>query len=89
MTVKMIAFKGTVGDFRALRTVYNSWPGRNRVQMTCDTSSAYHVQHVVCHVVQRDRSAIKFGRIEIAFFNWLRPLTDEGREEGGVLGENP
>ena len=23
------------------------WPGRNRVQITCNTSSAYHVQHVV------------------------------------------
>ena len=23
------------------------WPRRNRVQITCNTSSAYHVQHVV------------------------------------------
>ena len=23
------------------------WPGHNRVQITCNTSSAYHVQHVV------------------------------------------
>ena len=23
------------------------WPGRNRVQIMCNTSSAYHVQHVV------------------------------------------
>ena len=23
------------------------WPGRNHVQITCNTSSAYHVQHVV------------------------------------------
>ena len=23
------------------------WPGRNRVQITCNTSSAYHVQHAV------------------------------------------
>ena len=23
------------------------WPGRNRVQITCNTSSAYHVQHVI------------------------------------------
>ena len=23
------------------------WPGRNRVQITCNASSAYHVQHVV------------------------------------------
>ena len=24
-----------------------TWSGRNRVQITCNTSSAYHVQHVV------------------------------------------
>ena len=23
------------------------WPGRSRVQITCNTSNAYHVQHVV------------------------------------------
>ena len=27
------------------------WPGRNCVQITCNTSSAFHVQHVVCHGV--------------------------------------
>ena len=39
------------------------WPGRSHVQITCNTSSAYHVQHVVCHVVRRDSSAIKFDRV--------------------------
>ena len=43
------------------------WPGHDRVQITCNTSSAYHVQHVMCHVVRRDSSAIKFDRGEIAF----------------------
>ena len=51
------------------------WPRHNRVQITCNTSSAYHVQHVVCQVVRRDSSAIKFDRIQIAFtlalFYWL------------------
>ena len=46
------------------------------------------MQHVVCHVVRRDSSAIKFVRVEIAFilvlFYWLKPLTDEGGEETGV-----
>ena len=35
------------------------WPGQNRAQITCSTWSAYHVQHVVCHVVRRDNSAVK------------------------------
>ena len=43
------------------------WPGRNRVQITCNTSSAYHVQPAVCHLVRRDSPAVKFDRVEIAF----------------------
>ena len=43
------------------------WPGCNCVQITCNTSSAHHVQHAVCHVVRRDSSAIKFYRVEITF----------------------
>ena len=39
----IIAFKGAF--LSPTRTLY--WPGRNRVQITCNTSSAYHVQHVV------------------------------------------
>ena len=65
------------------------WPERNRVQITCNTSGAHHVQHVVCHVVQRDSSAIKFDRVEIAFilaiFYRQKLLTDEG---GGGRGGN-
>ena len=37
------------------------------MQITCNTSSAHHVQHVVCHVVRRGSSAIKFDRVEITF----------------------
>ena len=41
------------------------WPGF-RVQITCNTLGAYDVQHVVCYVVRRDISAIKFGTNDIA-----------------------
>ena len=51
------------------------WPGRNHVQITCNTSNAYHMQVSCTHLVRRDSSAIKFDRIEIAFiwalFYWL------------------
>ena len=43
------------------------WPRCSRAQITCYISSAYRVQHVVCHVVRRDSSAVKFDRVEIAF----------------------
>ena len=52
------------------------WPRHNRVK----SSSTYHVQRVVCHLVRRDSSAIRIDRVEIAFIlaflYWLNPLTD-------------
>ena len=38
-------------------------PGRNRARITCHTSSAYHVQRVVCHLVRKNSSAVKFDRV--------------------------
>ena len=44
------------------------------------------MQRVVCHLVRRDSSAIKFDRVEIAFIlallYWLKPLTDEQLDQG-------
>ena len=53
----IIAFKGAIRDFlqsphsatNCLQHVRSKWPGRNHVQITCNTSSAYHVQ-VSCYV---------------------------------------
>ena len=61
------------------------WPGRSRVQTMCNTSSTYHAQHVVCHIVRKDNSATKFDRVKIAFistlFYWLNyQLMKEGRK---------
>ena len=39
------------------------WPRRNRVQITSSTSGGHHVEHVACHVVRRDSSAIRFNRV--------------------------
>ena len=44
------------------------FPRHNRVQITCNTLSAYHAQRVVCQLVRRDSSAIKFNRVEIVFY---------------------
>ena len=38
------------------------WPGCNRMEVMCNTSGAHHV-HVMCHMVRRDTSAIKFDRV--------------------------
>ena len=50
----IIALKGAIRNFlvSSLRrepspTRTLKWPVRDRVQITCNTSSAYHVQHVV------------------------------------------
>ena len=51
------------------------------MQIMCNTLSAYHMQHVVRKVEQRDSSDFKFDRVDIAFisalFHWLKLLTDE------------
>ena len=63
------------------------------MKITCDTSSAYHVQRVVFHLVRRDSSASKFDRVEIAFIlallYRLKLLTDDSRPvfHGGQEGE--
>ena len=97
----MIALKGAIRDFfynlltaRELSpTRPLQWPRRNCVRITCNSAGALHVQHVVCHVIRRNSSAVEFDRDKIAFilalFYWLKPLTDEGREGTGVPGENP
>ena len=33
------------------------WPGRNCVQITCNTRSAYHVQHVMLHATWYEGTA--------------------------------
>ena len=47
----------------------------NRVQIVCNTSSTYHVQNILCHVVQSDCLTIQFDRADIislfALFYWL------------------
>ena len=53
----IIAFKGGIRDFFTISSQRRElsstrtlkWPGRNRVQITCNTSSAYHVQ-LSCYV---------------------------------------
>ena len=49
MMMMLIALKGAVSDFLQSRSSLHREPspGRNRVQITCNTSNVYHVQHVV------------------------------------------
>ena len=52
----------------ALRTVSNTYAEwHNRVQTTRNTSGVHPVQHVVCRMLRRDSSAIKFDRVEVKF----------------------
>ena len=55
--IVIITFRGAIRDFFTISSQRRElsptrtlkWPGRNRVQITCNTSSAYHVQ-VSCYV---------------------------------------
>ena len=55
MMMMMVAFKGAIRDLFTISSLRRElsptrtlkWPRRNHVQITCNTSSAYHVQHVL------------------------------------------
>ena len=67
----MVTLKGANQDFFTISSLRHElsptcllkWPGRNHDQITRNTSCAYHVLCVVCHVVQRDISDVKFDRV--------------------------
>ena len=60
-----IALKGAIRDFlqspqcavNRLPTRKRKWPRRNRVQITCTTTIAYHVPHVVLRSAWYERTA--------------------------------
>ena len=61
------------------------WPGHNRVQITCNTLSAYHVQHVVLHAMWYKGTALLRSLTELKshLFELIllaESLTDEGAE---------
>ena len=57
------------------------WPGRSRVQITCNTSGADRVRRVVCHVVGRDSRAIKFDTAEIVFIWQKHRISSSARNQ--------
>ena len=73
------------------------WPWHNQVQITCNTSSTYHMQHVVLHATWYKGTAqllnlteLKSYLSELYFIGWtIKPMKDEEGEETGAPGENP
>ena len=64
------------------------------MQITCNTSSAYHVQQVVLHATWHNWTAQilswqNWNRIYLSSILLAEPLTNEGGEETGVPRENP
>ena len=61
---------------RTASSMYAQAAGCKLAQITCNTSSTDHVKHVVCQMLRRDSSAIKFDRVEIALmltvFYWVK-----------------
>ena len=61
------------------------------MQIMCSTPSVYHMQRIVCHLVQRDSSSTEFDKVYIAFvlvISLAETIIDEGGEEARVSGEN-
>ena len=63
--IKITAFKGAIPDFLKISSLRRElsptrtlkWPGRNCVQITRNTSGAYHVQRVVLHATWYEGTA--------------------------------
>ena len=63
------------------------WPRCNHVQITCNTSSAYHVQHVILCATWYEGTAqllslteLKSHLFELYFVGWIIKLMKEGRK---------
>ena len=63
------------------------WPRRNLLQITCNTSRAYHVQHVVLRATWYEGTAqllslteLKSHLFELYFVGWIIKLMKEGRK---------
>ena len=82
----IIAFKGAIRDFFTISSQRRElsptrtlkWPRRDRVQITCNTSSAYHVQHVVLRATWYEGIAqllslteLKSHLFELYFVSWI------------------
>ena len=98
----IITFKDAVRDFCTIHPLRREpcpartlrWLGRNRVQITCNTSGANHVQLVVLRATWYETTAQLLSLTEFkshffkGFILLAEPLTDEGGEETGVPGES-
>ena len=63
------------------------WPRRNYVQITCNTLSAYHVQHVVLRATWYEETAqllslteLKLHSFKLYFVGWIIKPMKEGRK---------
>ena len=65
LNLLVIAFKGAIPDYFTISSLRHEpsltltlkWPGSSRVQITCNTSTAYHVQHLVLRAMWYKRTA--------------------------------
>ena len=69
------------------------WSGHNCVQIMCNTSGAYHVQHVVLRATWYEGTAQLLSLTEfklhlLQLYLLAETLTVEGGKETGVPGEN-
>ena len=67
------------------------WPGRNHVQITCNTSSACHVQYVVLCATWYEGTAqlLSLTEFKSESFELFIFLAELLINEGGVARENP
>ena len=100
--ITIVTLKGAVRDFFTISSLRHKppptctlmWSGCNHVQITCNTSSAYHVQRIMLCATWYEGTAQLLTLTEFKSHFWsfillAEPLTDEGGEETRVPVENP
>ena len=95
IVIVIITFKGAIRDFLTIsslpckpsQTRTLKWPGRNHVQITCNTLSTYYMQHVVLCATWYEGTAqllslteLKSHLFELYLTGWTIQPMKEGRK---------
>ena len=73
-----------------LPTCTLKWPGCSQVHIMSNTLGAYHVQYIVCHMVERDSSGTMFNDLKSHLFQLIllvETINWWGRVETGAWGK--
>ena len=92
----IIPFKGAMRDFFTISSLWRELsptrmlklPGRNCTQVTCNTLSAYHVQHVVLYATRNEGTAQLLSLTVCLFVGCLTSQQHASVSQGQICTDN-